>query len=329
MNNLKQSECCEKCKGVFPWNKLCPCLCHKEKGEETHVCPQDESGLCDDCPCHSKEKGELSKCCGADEWTAFAGEGSYISKCSKCRKPFTSAPQNMAKGGVSGNWNTNAPQEKGEKTAYEKVSEQAEKTAEVYHDRQDKDFKEFSTNEDKLDKLAPQECEHESASFCKNCCCKKCFTVPCECPTPKNESWDGEVKGLLGRYNAEILNKFQDEYLMQRGPGCEEILYPVLEKALQDFINPPDDGMVRDFNVKDFIQNLIAKAKESAKHEGALGQQLWHQKYGEKMIRQQNLLECREKIEEYCDKNREYNSELKLIKSDLSQLLTSLMETRE
>lgn len=100
---------------------------------------------------------------------------------------------------------------------------------------------------------------HESSEKENKICCNKEYEngLKCNCPkcvsTPhKSEDWAKEV---LSRYNAEILNQFQDKYLMELGPGCEEILFPVLTKALEDFINPPNDGMVRKFNLKDFIES--------------------------------------------------------------------------
>ncbi len=61
---------------------------------------------------------------------------------------------------------------------------------------------------------------------------------------PEQKDWeklDEQIKIMLGAYNAEILNEYQNKYLMQYGPGCEEILFPVLEKATKDFIDFPQD----------------------------------------------------------------------------------------
>lgn len=81
--------------------------------------------------------------------------------------------------------------------------------------------------------------------------------------TPQVEEWEK----VTSRYNAEILNKFQDEYLMEKGPGCEQILFPVLEKATKDFINPPEDGFKRDFNFKDYISSLLLQARADERRE--------------------------------------------------------------
>ena len=83
-------------------------------------------------------------------------------------------------------------------------------------------------------------------------------------PPHESEDWTKEV---LSRYNAEILNQFQDKYLMERGPGCEEILFPVLTKALEDFINPPNGGMVRRFNLEDFKKSVSSKAYQRGREE--------------------------------------------------------------
>jgi len=54
-----------------------------------------------------------------------------------------------------------------------------------------------------------------------------------------------EFEKILSAYNAEILNKYQDEYLMEKGPGCEQVLFPVLEKAKKDFLEVPNDGYIK------------------------------------------------------------------------------------
>lgn len=66
---------------------------------------------------------------------------------------------------------------------------------------------------------------------------------------------DEKLKETLGVYNGEILNKFQDEYLMEKGPGCERILFPVLEKSTKDFINPPEDSPYIKVNDASIIKN--------------------------------------------------------------------------
>ncbi len=42
--------------------------------EDTHTCPQDETGLCDDCPCHTKSGMEDTS--WEDEWESFV-ESAY------------------------------------------------------------------------------------------------------------------------------------------------------------------------------------------------------------------------------------------------------------
>lgn len=97
----------------------------------------------------------------------------------------------------------------------------------------------------------------------KNAIFKELFTDP-----EKQVMTEDEItefcKKVLSRYNAEILNKFQDQYLMDKGPRCEEMLYPVLEKAIADFINPPNDGMKRNWNLKSFIRSLLQATKAEA-----------------------------------------------------------------
>lgn len=113
-------------------------------------------------------------------------------------------------------------------------------------------------------------------------------------PTPpESEDWAKEV---LSRYNAEILNKFQDEYLMARGPGCEEILYPVLTKALKDFIDPPNDGMVRKFNLKEFISS---KSYQRGREEVSGKEIQEYYERGQAESRQQTLKE----VLDYLQKN--------------------------
>jgi hypothetical protein len=70
---------------------------------------------------------------------------------------------------------------------------------------------------------------------------------------PTNPSTVEELRDLLSKYNAVILNSYQDIYLMDRGPGCEEVLYPVLEKAIKDFFELPNDGMIRKDHVAEFL----------------------------------------------------------------------------
>lgn len=61
----------------------------------------------------------------------------------------------------------------------------------------------------------------------------------CQKIDPTLDLWTGlsekQFKHILAKYNAEILNKFQDQYLMEKGPGCEELLFPVLEKTIESF----------------------------------------------------------------------------------------------
>lgn len=72
-----------------------------------------------------------------------------------------------------------------------------------------------------------------------------------------------KAKEIFSAYNAEILNKFQDEYLMEKGPGCEEILFPVLEKATNDFIESNGE-FIREFIFKDFLSSTIEQAVKEA-----------------------------------------------------------------
>lgn len=58
----------------------------------------------------------------------------------------------------------------------------------------------------------------------------------------QEKEFDEKLKKTLSIYNGEVLNKFQDEYLMEKGPGCEKILFPVLENAIKDFITPTEDN---------------------------------------------------------------------------------------
>ena len=64
-SNIKECQCeCDICK--IP-NVLLHCEKCRGYEEDTHVCPQDESGLCDDCPCHFSQKKETKKCvCGEE-----------------------------------------------------------------------------------------------------------------------------------------------------------------------------------------------------------------------------------------------------------------------
>lgn len=63
-----------------------------------------------------------------------------------------------------------------------------------------------------------------------------CTNEACECHNKENimkPTQEEKIKEILGIYNGEILNKFQDEYLMQKGPGCENVLFPVLQKSIE------------------------------------------------------------------------------------------------
>ena len=109
--------------------------------------------------------------------------------------------------------------------------------------------------------------------------CKHCGKVTSECeefkkafdPTPhESEDWEGKgwAKELLSRFSGEILNQYQDKYLMEKGPGCEEVLFPVLEKAIKDFLNPPEDGFIRTFSLKDYIQAKEVSVESKAYQRG-------------------------------------------------------------